>query len=811
MLLPSSSVIFIWFSFLLSIVNAGTRYIQSSSLLTCMENSQFTASFFDIVFYPGNNSVDFNVVAITTIDNKTVGVNVNLIAYGLNVLQRNISLCDIDYQGIGNTKNNPLCPLMSGHLDLDSLYTLGKSVTKDIPGIAYTIPDLDARVRVIVYDTKNYEQLACVETTLSNGKTVQTKYAVWPIAAVSGLGVITSGVISVIGHSSTAAHIASNSMSLFVYFQSLAITAMMAVARVPPIAAAWAQNFMWSLGIVRVGFVQDIANWYLQSTGGTPTDILKSSYLSVSVQKFVKKFIRRSVLAMPDQQREFVSHLVKKSSIQLDSDSFGSSGSLDPNLYSTNEKASDLSGKILVLRGIQRVAYLAHIEITNIFMTGIQFLFFFAFVMIVCLMMFKAIIEILIRSKVMNEGKFNEYRQQWTSIIKGTIYRLLVLALPQISLLCIWEFTANDSAGIIIVAVFLLFITLGLLFQAAVRVFFMGKKSVRQFKNPAYLLFGDGKFLNRFGFLYVQFRADKYWFILVSLVYILLKSLIVAVLQKSGKPQAVIVWVIELIYLVILIWIRPFMDKRTNAFNITIGVINFINALFFMFFSNVFKQPNVVSSVMAVVYFILNAVFALFLLLFTIITCVLALLYKNPDTRYQPMKDDRVSFLPRFGNKSGGGDATKGPNSNSEDMELMALGATAMKGHEHSNQQGGTVFDDYDSYDEDSPDHRSRNASGPGGAALTTASSYYDADADSRRDSINFLEPTQPNSTIVGNPYNAVPPSMGARSTSSNSGFSYGTTGVYTGSVSSPHNQYPNRYGGQQNNYGNNNGARRWQ
>ena len=59
---------------------------------------------------------------------------------------------------------------MSGHLDLDSLYTLGKSVTKDIPGIAYTIPDLDARVRVIVYDTKTYEQLACVETTLSNGK-----------------------------------------------------------------------------------------------------------------------------------------------------------------------------------------------------------------------------------------------------------------------------------------------------------------------------------------------------------------------------------------------------------------------------------------------------------------------------------------------------------------------------------------------------------------------------------------------------------------------------------------------------------------
>ena len=103
--------------------------------------------------------------------------------------------------------------------------------------------------------------------------------------------------------------------------------------------------------------------------------------------------------------------------------------------------------------------------------------------MIVCLMMFKAIIEILIRSKVMNEGKFNEYRQQWTSIIKGTIYRLLVLALPQISLLCIWEFTANDSAGIIIVAVFLLFITLGYYSKPPYEFSFMGKKSVRQFKT----------------------------------------------------------------------------------------------------------------------------------------------------------------------------------------------------------------------------------------------------------------------------------------------------------------------------------------
>lgn len=768
---------------------SATKLIKSSSLLTCMDNSQFTASYFDIVFYPENNTVYFDINAISSIDNKNVSVYVNLIAYGLNVLQRNVSLCSLDYQETGNSKNNPLCPLTSGHLNLDSSYELGSSVTKEIPGVAYTIPDLDARVKVIVYDDSDYTQLACVEATLSNGKTVQTKYAAWPIAAVSGLGVLTSGVISIIGHSSTAAHIASNSMSLFIYFQSLAITAMMGVARVPPIAAAWAQNFMWSLGLVRVGFVQNIANWYVQSTGGTPTDILKSSYLSISVQK--RKLIKRAALELYDHfASEAKQKLVKRLDVQVDSDTFGTSDNLDPTLYSTDEKNPD--GKILVLRGVQRVAYLLSIEITDLFMTGICFLLFFGFVMIVCLTLFKALIEILVRSKMMREGKFNEYRQQWNGVIKGSVYRLLIIALPQISLLCIWELTTRDSTGTVVVAVFLLVLACLLLLQAAVRVFLLGRRSVGQFKNPAYLLFGDGKFLNRFGFLYVQFRADCYWFVLVSLVYIFLKSLFVAVLQQHGKPQSVIVWAIELIYLVLVCWIRPFMDKRTNAFNITIAVINFINALFFMFFSMVFGQPNVVSSVMAVVYFVLNAVFALFLLLFTIITCALALVYKNPDTRYQPMKDDRVSFLPRTVNDKTGG---PGGLSRDDDMELMALGATAMKGHEHGGKSrmagDSSIYDEDNSFENEGESvyQRTRNLSGPG--LSSTSESAYEP---SKRDSFVNAEPTQPSSTIVGNPYAALPTNAGGNaggpSNNSTGGFSFGQTGSYQGSASSPQNPY---------------------
>lgn len=706
---------------------AALSKLQATSLLTCMDNSQILASYLDVTYFELNHSVVANVMAISNM-NANVTINVELIVYGLKVVSQNISLCD--YADFGS-----VCPLMLGRLDFNIDQELSSDITSQIPGVAFTIPDIDARVRIALYDQDTDDALACVEAVVSNGKTVQTKYAAWPIAAIAGLGLITSGVVSVMGNSNTAAHIASNSMSLFVYFQSLAITSMEAVAKVPPIAAAWSQNFMWSLGIIRAGFIQDISNWYLQATGGKPTDILDNDYLSVSVQK-MKRSLEYISMAMYDNHLVNSLRLHKRLSVSIDSDNFGLSDNLNSTLYTTDEKDPELGGKVLILRGIQRVSYLAGIEITDLFMTSIIFVFFFAFVLVACMMFFKAIIEICIRSKVMNEGKFNEYRLQWSSIIKGALYRLYLIAFPQVCVMCLWQFTAHDSAGYVVVAAFLFLITIVLLGYSAGRVIEFGRRSVRVHKNPAYLLFGDTKFLNKFGFVYVQFRADCYWFVVTSMIYTFLKCLFIAVLQKQGRAQSVVIFAIELIFCVLVCWIRPFMDKRTNVFNITIAVINTINALFFMFFSYIFGQPQVVASVMAVVYFVLNAVFALFLLLFTIVTCVLALVYKNPDTRYQPMKDDRVSFLPRIHHKG-----AQQNSSDADDIELVALGASAMKGHENG---GKPIYDDESVYDDDSSQTRKGN------------SNTFESESFSKNSlSVESAEAQQPASTIVGNSTNA--------------------------------------------------------
>jgi hypothetical protein len=70
-----------------------------------------------------------------------------------------------------------------------------------------------------------------------------------------------------------------------------------------------------------------------------------------------------------------------------------------------------------------------------------------------------------------------------------------------------------------------------------------------------------------------------------------------------------------------------------------------------------------VTGVIGVVFFIFNAAFATILLVLVLVSSVYAIASKNPDTRYQPMRDDRGSFIKsqtQLGN-----------------TELDALGATA--------------------------------------------------------------------------------------------------------------------------------------
>lgn len=606
-MLSLSASLFVVLSALFSSVFA-ENLLQTTSLNTCQDNSQFTASLLNVVFTPSNGSVAFAFVGVSNIQGYVIfDVRVNV--YGYPLIHQTLDPCKMkDLAG--------LCPMSAGPVDNKGNIPVDKSSMDQLPGVAYGIPDVDATVIVYINSTSNPKVgLACLEAQVSNGQTVNQKGVAWATAVVAGLALVVSAVISGLGHSNTAAHIASYALALFGYFQATAIIGLIAVP-LPPMVAAWTQNFDWTLGIIKVDFMQRIATWYQKSTGGTPATVLNTlTTLSVQIQK-----------------RSFYSTIPL-----LEASHFTA-------VKRANNADSNLAGTYIVT-GITRVAFKNNMESTNLFLTGLAFFCIFIVFTVILVTAFKWLCEAAIKAKWMTSNKFQDFRNGWLVVLKGIMFRMVLIGYPQMTILCLWELTQIDSPAEVVLAIFFISGMSTALGWAAWKVVSIAKRSMSLHQNPAYMLYSDPTSLNKWGFLYIQFRATAYYYVLPVLVYCVAKGMFVAFGQNNGAAQAIGLLLIEAIALIGASVMKPWMDKKTNIVNIAICAINFLNAIFLMFFCDIFNQPPLATGIMGVLFFLFNAVFALVLLIMVVTITMMSLVRKNPDARYQPMTDDRASFI----------------------------------------------------------------------------------------------------------------------------------------------------------------------
>ncbi|KAK4458570.1 putative flavin carrier protein [Cladorrhinum samala] len=645
---------------------AAENVLRSTSLAACQENSGFTASLFDVVFTPDNLTATINMIATSSIEGYVV-FDITILAYGYQVIKTVVNPCNSNLPG--------LCPMTSGKMNNPFNLPVSEDAIRSIPGIAYTFPDLDATVRVYINRTiegvPTAESIACLEANVSNGKTVDLLGLKWATFCVIALALLSSAIVSGLGFSNAASHIAVNTLSLLSYFQAQAMLGLCAVP-LPPVAAAWTQDFQWTMGIIRVGFIQTILTWYQRATGGTATNIFDTlHYVSVQIEK-VKRSVPAIAPAVDVVERsastvgKHANNIVKRS---YQTTSFGS----------------------YIVYGIQRVSFRAHIETSNLFLTGITFFYILAIFIALAVSVCKGLCELAAKAGMIKGDAFADFRLGWLTTLKGILFRLALVCFPPITVLCLWEFTQIDSPGAVVLAVFFFFGLLATLSWAAYKVIRLARRSLVLHKNPAYILFSDPSTLNKWGFLYVQFRASAYYFVVPMIIYTLIKGMFIALAQRAGTVQAVALIIIEAGALIMVSVLRPYMDKSTNSLNIAICAINFVNAIFLFVFTDVFGLPGLVIGVIGVVLWIANAAFALILLLMIIITTGIIVFHNNPDTRYQFMNDDRTSFM-------------KSNNNITTSSQLDALAATA---------RGAGKESTYDLDDDDSARSSPANLSAP--------------------------------------------------------------------------------------------------
>ncbi|AEY97564.1 FAFL120Wp [Eremothecium gossypii FDAG1] len=640
-----------WLVWSLAGLTEARRKLSTNSLVSCMEDSQLTAKSFDVVFNPDDLSLNFRLDLSTEI-NGTVRAVVEVWAYGFKVITEAKDMCGIGWK--------QFCPVTPGDIQIQAVQYVSAEYANKIPGVAYQVPDIDAYLKVMVHETQSNDQVACIQAHFTNGRTVAQTAVKWATATIAGLGLLASATLSAFGNSNAASHISATTMSLFLYFQSVVVVSMENVERLPPIADAWAQNLAWSMGLIRVEFMQRIFRWYVQASGGEPSLHLTSTTTSVLAQRSLDALVGRPV--------------------------------------SKATQSLFASTHTMIFRGIRRLAYRANIESSSVVCTGLTFFLLFGYLIAVAFTLFSGLLELLIRMKLMNPVRFLDFRKTWVIVLKGVLLRYIFLGFTQLTILCFWEFVNVDSPALVVLAVLALLLSLSIMVWAAYRTIYFGRASIGVHSNPAAILYGNENVLHKYGFFYTMYSATHYWWSCMILAHILLKAIFIAFAHNSGKTQAVALFVIEIIYLAALAKCRPYLDRATNILNIMISSVTLVNSFLFLFFSGLFGQPASVSSIMAWVFFILNAVFSLILLIMILVCIALVVFTRNPDLRFKPARDDRRSFQRK---------STINILGKASTAELLALGTTAKAHNENwedelKKQQTVTVDDQVVS-PEDSP------------------------------------------------------------------------------------------------------------
>ncbi|KAJ6443421.1 Demethylmenaquinone methyltransferase [Purpureocillium lavendulum] len=609
---PSVTAILAWL-LLLSHQAAGEKVLSTNSLNTCQKNSGFSASFFKVIYSPENNTLDINMMATSTIQGKVL-FDLTVWAYGFRITHQIIDPCNIPQTG--------LCPMTPGkfnhpfRISGDNM----KGASETVPAVAYTVPDLDATVKVYVNLTSTGEPVACLEADISNGKTVSVAGVKWATATFIGLGLLCAAVAKKLGRDITAIRILANTLAIFQYFQSQAIIGLTAV-HLPPIVQSWAQNFQWSMGIVRIGWMQRALTWYQRATAGRASRIF-DSLGAVSVQVLRRGLAIGETGWTRTAKPDTASALAKRDNILNESGSY-------------------------VVTGVQRVAFRAGIETTNLFMTGVAFFYFFALFVVLSIVLAKAACELGNRRNLVEHKRFAYFRSYWLDILKGTIVGICLIGFSQVVILCLWEFTQRDSPAEIVLAVGLLLslsAVLALGTYKTIRVW-RRTRTACSYDTASHGPFAGAGVFDKFGSMCIQYRPSAAYFVAPSLIHILGKAMFVALGQNKPIAQAIGLILFEVGFLIGASVIRPWMDKGANSFNIAICAVQFVDSILLFIFCNVFSIPTMVLGIVGVVFFALNAAFSLILMLIVITSAIAAFLRRGPDAEYHTMVDDRALFM----------------------------------------------------------------------------------------------------------------------------------------------------------------------
>ncbi|KAK5663296.1 hypothetical protein OQA88_3724 [Cercophora sp. LCS_1] len=580
----------------LALVNGvvGVEILETTGFSSCNQNASVSVQKANIKYNNDNKTVTFDVAGTSTrVQNVTAVLNVT--AYGQQIYSNSFDPCS------PGTFVKQLCPVPAGTFSAKGTQQIPAQFADLVPAIAFQIPDIAAMATLQLQVKDTGAQVACIQSTVSNGKTASVPAVSYVAAGVAGAALVMGGVTAVgaafaggsaaVGGSSAAGGMGTISPSfteVFGWFQGMAMNGMMSV-NYPTVYRSFAKNFGFSTGLVPWDQLQRSIDNFRASTGGNLTEMNTD-------------FLRNATLVYPDgSTTNLAATKVKRA---VDDFLFLARRQIETSVNTTAPgETAPAEGAPETIRvavsGIQGYVQELSIPSANTFMTVLLIVAIIIAAIAVGILLVKLILEFWALFGSFPKSLSGFRKHYWGSIGRA-ITSLILLLYGVWVLYCIFQFTHGDSY----VAKTLAGVTLALF--TGVLAFFCWKiwstaHRLRKMEGDITGLYEDKSIWTKYSLFYESYRKDYWWIFVPTIIYMFAKGVTLAAADGHGMVQTIAQLIIEGVMLILLIWSRPYERKSSNIINIAIQVVRVLSVCCILVFVEQFGIAQTTQTVTGVV------------------------------------------------------------------------------------------------------------------------------------------------------------------------------------------------------------------
>lgn len=380
-----------------------------------------------------------------------------------------------------------------------------------IPDIAFQLPDLDGQAKLQLKAANGGNQdLACIQSTVDNGKTIEVPAVSYVAAGVTGAALILSGVsaIGVAGAGAANPGVASPSPTfgeVLGWLQTIAMSGMLSV-EYPPAYRSFTSNFAFSGGLVSWDWMLTGIDKFRAATGGNLT--------SDSVA-----FLRNATLlyrSSPSSDRNltkrgldgFLDGIVLE--VRDISTSVNGSESTTTGLAGSTNSTNEASNKVThVVHGIQAYAERLMVPKSDVFMTVLLVFAVVVAAIAVGILLFKLILETWALCASFPKS-LTGFRKRYWGFLGRTIVNLILILYGVWTLYCIFQFTHGDSWAAKVLAGVTLTVFTAILGYFTFRIWQLARR-YKKAEGDTSALFENKDTWRKYSLFYDQYKKDLWW------------------------------------------------------------------------------------------------------------------------------------------------------------------------------------------------------------------------------------------------------------------------------------------------------------